>query len=178
MFPIRALALSLVLAPAPVLAADHVTSPMILEDFGIFCPRESSGQREAPGTERGFIELIEGEVHPDFFGNIVPGTLDISFGIRFMLEPGQGERVVDVVTSHPPMGPTGATEERYDSIVNDFSASISLFTFDDPYEVVLGEWSFAVELDGVEVLRKTFVVVPPDDTLVSPALCRGPSLMM
>lgn len=176
MYLFRTLAIALL--PFPALAADFVTPPLVLEDFGIFCPRETAGTREAPGTERGFIELIEGEVHPDFSGTVVPGTLGIGFGIRFMLEPGQGERVVDVVTTHPPMGPRGTTEERYDSLVNDFSASISLFTFDDPYEVVLGEWSFAIEMDGVEVLRKTFTVVPEGDTLVSPSLCKGPAMMM
>lgn len=152
-------------------------SPVELIEAGIFCPRQSTGREEAPGTERGYIDLIEGESAADFVTTVVPGELGIGFGVRFKTEDGTGSRTVQIVTAHPPFGTPPVTEERYWTTVYDDSSNVSLFTFDYPYEVALGEWTFAVELDGAVVLEQSFMVVPPEDSAVSASMCKGPALM-
>lgn len=156
---------------------DFVTSPLELIDYGVFCPHPSAGTKDAPETERGFIALLPEVVPPDFSGTVVPGTLGLSFGILYQLEPGAGEAEVVIQNIHPPIGASGNTIERFGSHVGEFTPSIALFSFDAPYEIVFGTWTLSVLLDGVEVLRKSFTVVPPDTTAISSDMCEGPPPM-
>lgn len=154
-----------------------VKDPMIFVEAGIFCPREASGREEAPGTERGYIDLIDGELTADFHTTIIPGELGIGFGVRFQLQEGMGARTAYIVTEHPPFGSPPVTVERYATTVYDDSANASLFTFDFPYEVATGTWTIGVEIDGEMVLSQEFTIVPPEDSFISADMCRGPALM-
>ncbi|MAM61795.1 DUF3859 domain-containing protein [Maritimibacter sp. UBA3975] len=154
-----------------------VRDPMVFIEAGIFCPREASGREEAPGTERGYIDLIDGELYADFHTNVVPGEIGLGFGIRFQLQEGLGARNVEIVTTHPPFGSPPVTVERYATTAYDDSPNASLFTFDYPYEVALGEWTIAVELDGEVVLSQTFTIIPPEDSIIHADMCDGPALM-
>ncbi len=155
---------------------DVVKAPIELLQAGIFCPIEATGQEAAPGTERGFIDLIEGDVTPDFQSAIVPGELDMGFGIRYKLEEGAGSANVLVTTIHPPFGTPPVEREEWVNTVYDDATSLSLFRFDDAYEIQLGEWTMELRLDGELLLRQTFFVIPPEDSLIRLEKCAGPAI--
>jgi len=176
---IAALSLALAAMAGAVSASgvDHVTDPIVLVESGVFCPNLTAGQREAPGTESGFIKLIDGEATVDFHTHTVPGQLEMGFGMRFRLADGELPRSAMVTVTHPPTGPRGVTEESWMIELSDQSLSMTLFSFDEPYEVQFGTWTMAVSVAGEELLHQTFDVVPPEATPVSIDMCEGPALM-
>lgn len=157
--------------------ADFSKEPLVLLEAGVFCPIESTAQQDAPNTERGFIDIIEGDNSPDFTTTIVPGELDMGFGIRYMLAEGYGTAPVLVTTLHPPFGEPPVTREEWINNANDEFASMSLFRFDDEYEIALGEWTFELSIDGETLVRQTFFVIPPEDSVVRLAMCKGPAIL-
>lgn len=154
---------------------DFVKPPLELIEAGVFCPVESTGTEVAPGTERGYIDLIEGDVTADFRSAIVPGELEMGFGIRYKLAEGAGTASVVVATIHPPFGTPPVSREEWVNTVHDDSNSMSLFRFDDAYEIALGEWRFELSIDGELVARQTFFVIPPEDSLIRLDKCTGPA---
>lgn len=154
-----------------------MASPMVLVDAGIFCPLDASQREEAPGTERGYIDILDGIALVDFKTTTVPGELGLGFGIRFQLEAGMEPREAFIITDHPPFGSPPVTRERYSTTVYSDSTNASLFTFDDDYEIQYGEWTLSVEIDGEIVLSQSFNIVPPEDSIISLDLCGEPALL-
>ena len=158
-------------------AGDFVGPGLRLEQYGLYCPSDKVGEEDAPGTERGKIDLIEGA--PQLIASVttVPAIQDIAFGLRYRLAEGAESATAYVVMQHPPFGTPTVTVERYAVLVNDQSLTLSQFSFDMPYEMVLGTWVLQVEIDGETVIQKTFEVVPPEQSPFSLKMCRGPALM-
>lgn len=168
-------ALTVLAGTAGAQDGDFVAPPLELIEAGIFCPIESSESAPAPDTERGFIDLIEGDVTADFLSVIAPGELDMGFGIRYKLVEGAGSAQAVVTTIHPPFGTPPVSVERWTNTIHDDSASLSLFRFDDAYEIALGEWRFEISVGGEVLLRQTFFVIPPEDSLIRLDKCAGPA---
>lgn len=169
--------LTLILAgPAIARAGNFVSDPMILEDLGVFCPDDSTGRVEAPGTERGFIDLIEGDPQVDFHTDVVPGELGLGFGMRFRLADGEAPRMGRVVITHPPFGSPPVTTESYVITLESERSGMTQFDFDDPYEVQYGTWTMGIEVDGRILLEHDFEVVPEGSTPISTRMCDGPPM--
>lgn len=151
---------------------------MDLVDYGFFCPLKSVGAREAPETERGIIDLVEGEVHPELVTTRIPAELGASFGIKYRLPKGMGERSVMVVNMHPPFGDPPVIVDRYWAQASDADSSVALFTFDSTYEIQLGTWTYSIIMDGEVVLQKSFEVVEPSETEATVEMCDPPEMMM
>lgn len=166
-----------VAGPALCGTGPFVKAPLILEEYGIFCPDEATGRIEAPDTERGFIDLITGDPRVDFHTDIVPGELGLGFGMRFRLEDGLGPRVGRVIITHPPFGAQAVTRESYPITIDGEGTSMTQFDFDDDYEVQYGAWTLAIEVDGEVLLSHTFTVVPKEQSAISTKLCKGPALL-
>nr|WP_255552193.1 DUF3859 domain-containing protein [Maritimibacter dapengensis] len=156
---------------------DFVKPPLELIEAGVFCPIESAGTEAAPNTERGYIDLIEGDAPADFITTIVPGELEMAFGMRYKLEDGAGSANVLVTTLHPPFGNPPVTREEWVNTVWDDTPSVTLFRFDDAYEIQLGEWRMELRLGDEVVLRQTFFVIPPEESLVRLDKCTGPAII-
>ncbi|WP_176440852.1 DUF3859 domain-containing protein [Oceanicola sp. 22II-s10i] len=150
---------------------------MILEEFGVYCPDEATGRVEAPDTERGFIDLIQGDPRVDFQTDVVPGELGLGFGMRFRFEDGHGVRMGRVIITHPPFGNPPVTRESYSITVESDVSSMTQFDFDDDYEIQYGTWTLAIEVDGEILLSRDFHVVPKEQSPISTKLCEGPSLL-
>jgi hypothetical protein len=150
----RALLLLAVLASP---AAAEVT----LVEAGVICPRPVTGEmQEAPGTEAGFIRLVERDPTFDALSRQVPLIDLMSFGIRAALDAGQGAQPVTVVITHPPMGDRDVTRQEWETVLLPGQVKLSLFTFEAPYEMIPGAWTFGIEQDGERLLDVPFDVVP------------------
>lgn len=163
-----ALALSPML-PAPLAAADesYARDPVVIIDHGVICQVTPDGSREAPDTMVGAINLIEQSRDMDVTTRVVPAKTGISFGVKFTLRPGAGDRSVAVIVSHPPMGPDGVTTETWIAPLSEGRASLNLFTFEFPYELVPGPWTMALEGEEGRLMEQHFEVV---SELAAPAV--------
>lgn len=168
---------TLIAGPALAQTGNFVSDPLVLEEFGVFCPDEPTERIEAPDTERGFIDLIAGDPRVDFHTDVVPGEIGLGFGLRFRLAPGLLPRVGRVIITHPPFGEPPVTRESYAITVESDFTSMSQFDFDDPYEVQYGTWTMAIEVDGEILLQQSFNVVPKEQSPISTKLCEAPALM-
>ncbi len=99
------------------------------------------------------------------------------FGIRFALEGMGPDGVMDVTirTRHPPMnrpGAPGGEGTQYKASIGAERPGWVGFTFDYPYELVPGKWSFALLSGGQVLAEQVFdVTVPPDADQTPPGGC-------
>ena len=130
-----------------------------LVEAGIICPRISTGELvEAPGTEAGVIRRIEEGTGFDLFDRIVPTMDNLSFGFRTALKDGAPAQPVTIVVTHPPMGDRAVTREEWPDTLQPGTTNLNLFTFEHDYEKVVGDWTFAIEIDGRTVVSVGFTV--------------------
>ncbi|SDY16930.1 DUF3859 domain-containing protein [Citreimonas salinaria] len=167
------LALALTLA-APVSAAGgdvvlqaqgDVEYGLTFDGYGVICQIETEGQRIAPDTESGVVNVVPQGRTFDVLTNVVPAEPGISFGIRTGgTAPALWAARVEV--THPPMGVQGITQQGWDYVPGD--PSLNLFTFEYPYEAVKGEWTFRIlAADGTVLAVQLFAVT---DLSAAPAV--------
>jgi hypothetical protein len=145
-----------------------------LIEAGIVCPAERDGEMApAPLTELGEIRLIDQDISFDLPDRAVPAIEDLSFGLRVGLPPGAAPVAGMVRVTHPPMGLRGVTEQMWPLTVEPGGDALNLFTFDLPYEFVLGPWRFAVVVEGEEVVSAEFRVGPEGINPRVDAVCLG-----
>jgi len=176
----RAAALTLLLANlgTPGAGQSVSDSPVALVEYGIFCPFEHSGKTQpAPDTEIGEIFLVDHTRKVDIPGDVVPAILGFAFGIRFRLEPDASLPPTRVVVTHPPLGPSGLSQQSWEFQPTPGGTALSLFSFDMPHELVPGDWSFSLT-DGTRIyVQRTFSVVAGDKMHWVHGLCQGAVLM-
>jgi hypothetical protein len=170
-----ALVVSAVAARADM-APPRVGDGIVFVEAGLFCPLTATGREAAPDTERGYVDVIDQIMTADFATTTVPGEVGIGFGIRFKLPEGAPSRAARIVTTHPPFGSPPVTTESYATTVHGDSTNASLFTFDFPYEIALGEWTLSVEIGGEIVLSQRFNVVPAEESFIRASMCDGPAM--
>lgn len=95
----------------------------------------------------------------------IPGALGVTFGIHFALDTGRTP--VRIIMVFPPAGlknpqfPAPAHSFSHDEICGGPDC-YDTYSFDFPWEVVPGIWSFQIWANGQMVLEKRFKVVLPD----------------
>jgi hypothetical protein len=119
---------------------------------GVICEVEITGRREAPETESGQMNMIDGERAFDVVTDVVPAVPGLSFGIRATVA-GEDAVVARLEVLHPPMGARGVTSQAWDVTLYPGEASLNLFTFEHEYERVPGAWAFRLT-DGETVLAE------------------------
>lgn len=161
-------ALALCLALVPNLAlAQADANPRIGPDIadlihGIYCASPVNEVEEAPETASGIINLVDELPEMRFVQTVVPGALDIGFGVLVLGQPGITHETVTITITHPPYPDNGIEVERWVTDMNDLNYSLMGFTFDTPGEIVMGTWTFTAEAEGVELYHIAFEVVPPE----------------
>jgi len=171
----RALATALTLAlPLQATAQpDMVNPPLQLLRAGIICPHDTLGSQPAPDTEAGEIGLLAPGVTIRLQQSRVPAKLGMGFGIQSQLAPGTAPRDLRIVVTHPPMGDKGLTRQSWRFTPSDSEPYLSVFTFEFPYEMVLGTWTMEVH-DGEDILlRRSFDIVPEEEERLAVAICEG-----
>ena len=150
-------------------------SPIQDAEFGLICPQPSLGERAAPDTLSGFVRSIPKNTQIAIHSAIVPAELNAEFGIRVRLAPGFGDIAATVVITHPPYTESGITRESYSTTLSDSGWSLSAFRFDEPFEILPGAWTFALQSNGRVLLRQRFDVVQDYD-LGETLRCPNPDL--
>lgn len=160
----RRLLAALLLSASPAFggASSFVSDAAILVDYGLFCPFDAEGRAPAPLTETGDILLIDQSRQVDITTAQIPAVLGLSFGLRLRLPPGATYDRAQIRVIHPPLGPSGVTQQIWDTAPSDGAATLDIFRFEYPHELVLGDWKMGLLLDGVLVLEQRFKVLPPE----------------
>ncbi len=171
----RLTSFAFVLLASPVTADGTVFAkpPLVLESFGVICDIRPEGQRPAPGTVSGVLNLVEQDRQIDVPSVNVPAELGLSFGIRATLAPGTALPQLDMVVTHPPMGAAGQTVERWAITMNAGQHSLNLFTFEDRYELVEGPWLFQLVDEDEVLLQQPFLVTPQGSVPAVQQTCYG-----
>jgi hypothetical protein len=166
----RLLSGSAVLLALPGLALAE--GPLTVTEVGIFCPYDRQGSIAAPDTVMGTVDLIEDHL-VDVHATKVPAHLGLAFGARYRLVDGLPDQPATMIFTHPPMGPTGATRQSWESTLFADSNSLATYRFDLPDELVLGLWTMQIEVEGQRVFYQEFTVVPPGDAPMAIDVCFG-----
>ncbi|WP_308915587.1 DUF3859 domain-containing protein [Jannaschia sp. LMIT008] len=147
---------------------------IVLVDAGVVCPaiRETVDRVPAPDTEAGHVDLIGGDLTFDLQTGAVPLMRHLSFGLRVRNE---GDAPVEavVVVVHPPFGARRVARESWAHDVPAGDTALNLFTFDHPYEMVPGRWTFSFEVGGETALTVPFDVGAPGAEAAVDAVCLG-----
>jgi len=144
----------------------------VARELGIREPQVVDGDPEPVKSVDG-VRLIEqtGQIE---------GRLCRRFGIRFILDGMGTDGVMPIIvrTRHPAItrpGGVSSTGGRYASSIGGDQPGWVGFTFDYPWELVAGTWSFAIMSDETVLAEQRFVVtVPPDADQPPPGGCGAP----
>ena len=171
-----ALAALLGLAPLAARAQAVVDSSVEWLVQGLFCAPEETGRREAPDTMSGWVHVPAEPVPMIAEGTVAPAVLGMGFGVRFQRK---GFDLVELryEVHHPPMGAGGITRQSWTSLSEGGSSDSIFFQFDLPEELVLGAWEFRAYLEGRQIFRAPFTVVPAADLPEIVGECRPGALM-
>lgn len=144
-------------------AEDDFVSPLIgFFDAGVLCGQDGGERRTAPDTLAGSTFVIEDV--PPFVSKarLVPAVLGIGFGVRAGLASELGQDGVLMRITHPPLDGSGATQQSFTThIGSKDTPGITLYQFDYPYEIALGDWTMTASYGGAILYETTFTVVPP-----------------
>ncbi|PWE26579.1 DUF3859 domain-containing protein [Pararhodobacter marinus] len=152
-------------------------SPRVSElELGLFCAPPEGGRRPAPDTMSGWVHVPDEPVEMVARGTVAPAVLGMGFGVRFRLADDAVAETRYTVT-HPPMLPTGITEQHWSGSIAPGLTDTVFFQFDIPEELQTGDWTFSVEVDGEVLFTTMFTVVPPADLPGAAHLCAAPSLL-
>jgi hypothetical protein len=141
-------------------AASAAGGTVELLDFGVICDIELQGEREAPFTESGKLNLIAQDRRIDLTTVAVPAEMGLSFGIRTTLTDTQDSTELEVVVTHPPMGQSGVEWQSWRANLIPGETSLNLFTFEYDYELVQGRWTFRLFDDDEVLLEQAFDIMP------------------
>ena len=146
-------------APAPML---HITGA------GEYVSQRELGPRDTPGAgaDADTIKLVE---NPRMVRQTrqVEAQMCRSFGFLFTVDNMPAGGLDLAVTSvHPPiLHPGGriSTGMTYDLTLTAGPPGLVGFSFDEPWELVAGTWSFTVRLGDRVLTEQSFEVTPPAD---------------
>lgn len=137
-----------------------------ITEFGIF-RMETIKAEMAPGENKVLVNKTTDPQHVRRVKELTP-RLGLRFGYQFQMEAPLKDPITrfTMVTKHPPMQQPGQAELKTKTVsqcdVKGGTGYIG-YCFDDPWEMVPGEWNLAVHLGDKELCNMTFTVLPPKD---------------
>jgi hypothetical protein len=140
-----------------------------LIEYGIIRPVWPFVHHSDPTTAAGFRSRGTGNSVFEQRTTEVPATLGAAFGIRYRIEniPTGQAVLVEEIIRHPPITKPDGTllsEERTkDNVSSDTGYFDQKFFYrlGQPYEVVSGDWSLAVAVNGKTAIDQHFIVRAP-----------------
>ena len=145
--------------------------------YGLNCAVDIVGSMEAPGTERGQVDVFDRPPELDPQGQLVPALMGMGFGVRARAADGVSIIGATFRVTHPPFGGSGTTEQTWSASYTDGSHSTHLYRFDYPHEAVTGTWVMEASHEGRVLYRIPFTVVPPEAYPGSDDLCDPEGLL-
>lgn len=157
----------LVFAPACTPPASHPTTRMV--DFGIVRLVGPIERHADPNTAVGYTSSGPGKSTFEKRTTEVPAVQGITFGIRYRIEGISSAKPVTVeeIIRHPPMTRSDGSlisEERTKNQAAPDDGVVDqkfLYILREPYEVVPGDWSLVVAVDGKTAIEQHFHLVAP-----------------
>jgi uncharacterized protein DUF3859 len=137
-----------------------------LIEYGIIRPVGPFVRHDDPTAAAGFTSSGAGNSVFERRTTEVPAILGIAFGIRYRVEnvsPGH-TMVVEEIIRHPPItkpdGTVVSEERTKDTLTSDtgFIDRKFFYRLGQPYEVVPGDWSLAVAVNGSKAIDQHFMV--------------------
>jgi hypothetical protein len=143
------------------------TPTVRLVEYGIIRPVGPFTQHSDPSAAAGFTSSGPGNSVFEQRTTRVPAKQGIAFGLRYRIENiAQGQAVVvEEIIKHPPITkPDGTvvTEERTKDTVTPGVGYIDqkfFYRLGQPYEVVSGDWSLAVAVNGSTAIDQHFTLL-------------------
>jgi hypothetical protein len=137
-----------------------------LVDYGIIRPVGPFTHRSDPTAAAGFTSHGTGGSAFEERTTVVPATLESAFGIRYRIEGIRPKQtvIIEEIIRHPPITkPDGTvvTEERTKDRVTSDSGYIDqkfFYRLGQSYEVVTGDWSLAVAVNGATAIDQHFTL--------------------
>lgn len=163
----RALLASMMLLACALSCARRGTTPAVrLIDYGIIRPVGPFTQHSDPNSVAGFTSSGPGKSVFERRTTEVPATQGTAFGIRYRIEPIRAGQVVIVeeIIRHPPITKPDGTvlsEERTKDRVTSDTGYIDqkfFYRLGQAYEVVPGDWSLIVAVNGVTAVEQHFTL--------------------
>ena len=137
-----------------------------LIDFGIVRPVGPFDRHVDRKTATGFTSSGPGRSVFEKRTAEIPAVQGTAFGIRYQIVGSPGEPVtVEEIIRHPPMtrpDGTAIREERTKDHVAPGDGVIDqkfFYLLREPYEVVPGDWSLTVSIDGTTAIEQHFTIV-------------------
>jgi Domain of unknown function (DUF3859) len=153
------LVLVLVAAPSVVYAASDVPVTVEIVEFGTYAvTNRINGERDANG-ERGYVGAHDLIKRTDQ----ICARLKTTFAIEYMITSADDAVVVTVVTVFPPDGIVNDQGVRLASNAQTTRRAVGerfirSFTFDEPFEMVTGQWTFEIRHRDRVAATKAFTV--------------------
>lgn len=149
-----------------------VSSRVVSLDRGLICNPPAAQRRAAPDTIAGWVHMPDEPVRIIRQGSTAPALLGMGFGVEFTLA---GDEMIDLryTVAHPPMAPTGQTEQAWNGQALGGVREAIFFQFDVDEELLPGRWTFSATANGEEIFRAGFDVVTPESAPHLTDLCRG-----
>ncbi|SIO33276.1 DUF3859 domain-containing protein [Vannielia litorea] len=145
--------------------------------YGLNCAVEIVGSLDAPGTERGRVDVFDTPPELSPLGQVVPALLGLGFGVRARAADGVSISGAIFHVIHPPFDGTGTTEQSWQASYTDKALSTHLYRFDFPYEAMTGTWVMEAVHEGELLYRIPFTVVPPEAYPGARELCDPEGLL-
>jgi hypothetical protein len=136
-------------------------------EYGIYGVESEQNQVRNLSTPTGYSRH-GGDVRLKYQTNQIPKQLDRLFGFRFRilgLQKNLTQLQLNLVVSHPEMiRPNGTRANGYGypvslGVKDGVLENQSGYRFDQPFEMVAGEWRFEYWLNGKKIIGQTFEVV-------------------
>jgi hypothetical protein len=147
-------------------APAHATEPVSIRFWDIGLYRVGGAQRDtpAPETTMGFTRLHE-QTEFQTPAQVVCARLGVTFGVSFeVISPGRTAPVsMEMRTRFPKPGlqlPDGRLLEasRFAAVASPGTANVRTFTFDEPFEIAAGIWTFEFYFDGRRLGATSFEI--------------------
>ncbi len=135
--------------------------------YGIFTARETT--RLGPSTAQApAADGVKGVTFSENYTSEIPAVLGTTFGIQYLINssPKGGRIKVTCVIVFPEGGLVDRRGRIYKKSTEKITTFIGRKTlygygFDEPWELVPGEWTFQIWHNDVRLAQKTFTVLPP-----------------
>ena len=159
--------LALTLLPAPAAAQDAPAPALHITGSGEFTATRDVGPRDPAAKEGDAVVMVE-DPRITRRATRIEAQLCRRFGFMFTMEnlPPGGAVDLTVTSVHPPiLHPSGriSTGVTYDMAVTSEQPGLVGFSFDDPWELVPGTWTFTVRLGDRTLAEQAYEVTASPD---------------
>jgi Domain of unknown function (DUF3859) len=128
-------------------------------DFGLIERYGNESSVRGGDTATGTYTRVQRADFPEDSTSLIPATLGIDFGVARSFKNIPKSGIVELVISHPAIVTPDGRRLTKSVIPTSPTAFGNSYRFDQPYEVVPGEWTFEFFYEGVRLCGKAFHVI-------------------